>query len=90
MRKNSHYVVFGAAGQCDKAVLIGPSKRVSGYECIIVGLKDGEKYKAGDEIEISDIDCIYFTMYFTRLDSLKTFADTINSVVKRWEEESNG
>lgn len=77
-----HYIVFGAAGKHDNAVIIGKSETLSGYEMLIVGLKDELKYKAGETIEAADIDRIYTTLYFTGKDSLKAFANAVNNTVK--------
>lgn len=41
------------------------------------------KYKAGETIEAADIDRIYTTLYFTRKDSLKAFADAVNNTLEK-------
>lgn len=89
-RKSALYIVFGAGDIHNKAVIIGPSGRLSGYECNIVSLKDGSNYAAGETIDTADIDGLYTTLYFTKLESLRAFSNALNEVVKRWEDEENG
>lgn len=84
-----HYVVFGAGDRHDKAVIIGKSPRLGGYEMNIVQLKDGEKYKAGETIDNVDICWLYTTLYFTRFESLKALSDAINKTLKEWENDLN-
>jgi hypothetical protein len=88
-RKDPFYIVFGADHVSVKGVLIGKSDKMSGYECHLVGMKEGSNYAAGDTIDATDIDRMYATLYFTRLESLRAFANAINETVKRWEEEKS-
>lgn len=84
-RRSPHYIVFGARNMCDKAVVIGPSRTLGGYECSIVSLLPREKYACGDEVEVADINGIFTTLYFTKLECLKSFANSINKAVEMWE-----
>lgn len=86
-RKSSHYVVFGVGDTPNKAVIVGKSPRLSGYECNIVGLDNNGKYAIGDTIEAEDVESLWTTLYFTKLESLKAFANVLNEAIRRWEEE---
>lgn len=80
-------IVFGAGDRFNKAVIVGKSPTLGGCECNIVGLKDGDKYNAGETIDVADIECLYETMYFTQIGSMKAFANALNEAIKRWENE---
>lgn len=87
-RRSPHYIVFGAGDRHNKAIVIGKSQLMGGYECNIIWLKDDKKYEAGETVDIEDFSAIESTLYFTRLDSMKAFLNAMNEAIKKWEGET--
>lgn len=84
MSKSPPYMVFGVDSG-DKGVVFCPSKRTSGWECHLLQLNGN--HAIGAEFDLQDVTSEYFTIYFTKLASLKEFESAVHNTVEMWESQ---
>ena len=83
-----NWVVFGATGKPNKALISHKSENFGGVAVHVCDLKGEHEY--GDKYELSEVGSEYITMYFCKKESLHAFMTFLHDTLNAWDKFEEG